>query len=87
MRLVLGWFGRRCGLVGWGGGAVEGVQWRGVGAVISELGCAGGEGVLVVGGDGGLGKVVSGGGGGEDGGVRLVLGGRDLGSHGSVERW
>ena len=52
-----------------------GVQWRGVGAVISELGCAGGEGVLVVGGGGGLGKAVSGGGGGEDGGVRLVVGG------------
>ena len=82
MHLVLGWFGRRCGLVGWGG-----VQWRGVGAAISELGSAGGEGVLVVGGGWGLGKAVSGGGGGEDGGVRLVLRGRDLGSHGSVERW
>jgi hypothetical protein len=44
-------------------------------------------GVWVVGGGGGLGKAVSGGGGGEGGGVRLVLGGRDLGSHGSVERW
>ena len=49
--------------------------------------CRGGEGVLVVGGGWGLGKAVSGGGGGEDGGVRLVLRGRDLGSHGSVERW
>ena len=47
----------------------------GVGAVVSELGCAGEEGVWVVGGGGGLGKAVSGGGGGEDGGVRLVLGG------------
>ena len=64
------------------------MQWGvGVGAVVSELGCAGEEGVWVVGGGGGLGKAVSGGGGGEDGGVRLVLRGRDLGSHGSVERW
>ena len=47
----------------------------------------GGEGVVVVGGGWGLGKAVSGGGGGEDGGVRQVLRGRDLGSHGSVERW
>ena len=63
------------------------MQWGGVGAVVSELGCAGLGGGGVVGGGGGLGKAVSGGGGGEGGGVRLVLGGRDLGSHGSVERW
>ena len=55
--------------------------------MVSELGCAGGEVVWVVGGGGGLGKSVSGGRGGGDGGVRSVLGGRDLGSHGSVERW
>ena len=42
-----------------------------------------GEGVAVVGGGWGLGKAR----GGKDGGVRLVLRGRDLGSHGSVERW
>ena len=81
MRLVLGWFGRRCGLVGWGV-AVEGGGGGNIGA-----GQCRGEGVLVVGGGWGLGKAVSGGGGGEDGGVRLVLRGRDLGSHGSVERW
>ena len=51
------------------------MRWGGVGAVVSELGCAGEEGVWVVGGGGGLGKAVSGGGGGEDGGVRLVVGG------------
>ena len=64
------------------------VQWRGVRAVISDLGSAGGgEGVAVVGGGWGLGKAMSVGGGGKDGGVRLVLRGRDFGSHGRVERW
>ena len=48
----------------------------------------GGEGVAVVGGGWGLGKAMSVGGGGKDGGgVRLVLRGRDFGSHGRVERW
>ena len=63
------------------------MQWGGIGAVVSELGCAGEEGVWVVGGGGGLGKAVSGGRGGGDDGVRLVWGGRGLGRHGSVERW
>ena len=59
----------------------------GGGSIGAGLCRVGGGGAWVVGGGGGLGKAVSGGGGGEGGGVRLVLGGRDLGSHGSVERW